>query len=84
MIYSASVADLDPGFRCLFDPWIRDPEWVKNQDPDPDMMNNLDHISESLEPIFWVKILNSLMRIRDNKKIRIRIHVLRLVLTKKF
>jgi hypothetical protein len=27
----------DPGFgiRCLFDPWIRDPGWEKNQDPDP-------------------------------------------------
>jgi hypothetical protein len=23
------------GIRCLFDPWIRDPGWVKNQDPDP-------------------------------------------------
>ncbi len=22
------------GIRCLFDPWIRDPGWVKNQDPD--------------------------------------------------
>jgi hypothetical protein len=22
--------------RCLFDPWIRDPGWVKNQDTDPD------------------------------------------------
>jgi hypothetical protein len=32
-----------------FDPWSRDPKWVKNQD--------LDHISESLETIFWVKIL---------------------------
>jgi hypothetical protein len=21
--------------RCLFDPWIRDPGWVKSQDPDP-------------------------------------------------
>jgi hypothetical protein len=20
---------------CLFDPWIRDPGWVNNQDPDP-------------------------------------------------
>jgi hypothetical protein len=30
-------------------------------------MNNPDHISESLETIFWVKIryLNSLMQIRD-------------------
>jgi hypothetical protein len=34
-------------------------------------MNNPDHISESLETIFGVKILNSLMRIRapgDGKK----------------
>ncbi len=23
------------GIRCLFDPWIRDPGWVKSQDPDP-------------------------------------------------
>ncbi len=23
------------GIRCIFDPWIREPEWVKNQDPDP-------------------------------------------------
>ncbi len=23
------------GIRCLFDLWIRDPGWVKNQDPDP-------------------------------------------------
>jgi hypothetical protein len=30
----------------LFDPWIRDPKWLKNQD--------LDHISESLETIFGV------------------------------
>jgi hypothetical protein len=22
------------GIRCLSDPWIRDPGWVKNQDPD--------------------------------------------------
>jgi hypothetical protein len=20
--------------RCIFDPWIRDPEWVKNPDPE--------------------------------------------------
>jgi hypothetical protein len=45
--------------RCLFDPCIRDPGWVKNQDPDlgaGSRMNILDHISESLETIFWVKI----------------------------
>jgi hypothetical protein len=37
-------------------------------------MNNPDHISESLETIFWVKILKFLMQIRDLgwKKIRIR------------
>jgi hypothetical protein len=23
------------GIRCLFDPWIWDPGWVKSQDPDP-------------------------------------------------
>ncbi len=35
--------------RCFFDPRIRDPGWVKN--------NNPDHISENLETIFWDKIL---------------------------
>jgi hypothetical protein len=40
----------------LFDPWIRDPGWVKNPDPGSGM-NNPDHISESLETILWVKIL---------------------------
>jgi hypothetical protein len=30
-------------------------------------MNNPNHISESLETIFWVKILKFLMRIRDGK-----------------
>jgi hypothetical protein len=59
---SRRVADPDrgSGIRCLFDPWIRDPGWAKHQDPDPGSetgMNNPDHISESLETIFWVKIL---------------------------
>jgi len=40
----SSVADPDLGFgiRCLFDPWICDPGWVKkNHDPDPESgMNN--------------------------------------------
>jgi hypothetical protein len=44
------------GIRCLFDPWIRDPGWVKNQDSGSEM-NNPDHIYESLETIFWIKIL---------------------------
>jgi hypothetical protein len=53
--------------RILFDPLIRDPGWVKSQDPDPGSgMNNPDHISESLEPIFFgLKYLKTLMRIRD-------------------
>jgi hypothetical protein len=33
-----------------------DPGWIKNQDPES-WINNPDHISESLETIFWVKIL---------------------------
>jgi hypothetical protein len=44
------------GIRCLFDPEIRDPGWVKNQDPNlrsGSGTNNPDHISESLETIFW-------------------------------
>jgi hypothetical protein len=53
--------------RCLLDPWIQEPGWV---------MNIPDHISESFETSFGLKIpgvryLNSLMRIRDGK-IRIR------------
>jgi hypothetical protein len=39
----------------------RDPGWVKSQDPDPGIpgsgINNLYRIFESLETIFWVKIL---------------------------
>ncbi len=31
-------------------------------------MNSPDHISESLETIFWVRILQSLIRIQDGKK----------------
>jgi hypothetical protein len=46
------------GIRCLFEPWIRDTEWVKNQDPDPESgMNIPDYISESVETIFGLKIL---------------------------
>jgi hypothetical protein len=62
--------------RCLFDPWIRDPGWVKKSGFGSGM-NNPDHISESLEA--WVKILNFFdadpvsgmekIRIRDGKKL---------------
>jgi hypothetical protein len=41
--------------RCLFDPWNRD---GKNSGSGS-RMNNPDHISESLETIFWVKILDA-------------------------
>ncbi len=44
------------GIRCLFDPLIRDPEWVKNHDlARPGIqsgMNIPDHITESLETKF--------------------------------
>jgi hypothetical protein len=37
---------------------IRDPGWVKSKDPDSGSgMNNPDHISQSLETIFFIKIL---------------------------
>jgi hypothetical protein len=37
----------------LFDPWIWDPGWVTNQDPDLGSGINIsDHISKSLETIF--------------------------------
>jgi hypothetical protein len=55
-----SVLRIRSGIRCFFDPWILDPGWLKSQDPDPGSgcgMNNPDHISKSLETIFWVKIL---------------------------
>ncbi len=32
-------------------------------------MNNPDHNSESLESVFWVKLLKSLLRIRDGKNL---------------
>jgi hypothetical protein len=62
------IRDTGSRIRCLFDPRIRDPEWVKNQDPDPGSgsgMNVPDHISESLETIFGLKYFNCLMRIGD-------------------
>jgi hypothetical protein len=46
------------GIPCLFGPWIRNPGWIKSQDPELGSgMNNPDHISESLQTIFWIKIL---------------------------
>ncbi len=55
--YPGSGAFLTPG------PGIRDglKSWSGSG------MNNPDHISESLETVFWLKYLSSLMRIRDGK-----------------
>jgi hypothetical protein len=56
-VLTCSVADTDPGSSAFLTPGsgIRD-----NQEPDPGSgsgMNIPDHISKSLETIFWVKIL---------------------------
>jgi hypothetical protein len=48
-----NTADPDPGSGAFFTPGSG---MVKSQDPDPGSgsgMNNTDHISESLETIFW-------------------------------
>jgi hypothetical protein len=52
------------GIRCCL--FCRDPEWVKNEDPDPGSEINIpDHISENLETIFWAKYT----WIRDGKNL---------------
>jgi hypothetical protein len=54
--------------QVLFSP--QDPGWVKKSGSGSGIqsgMNNPDHFSESLATIFWVKYLNSLMRIREGK-----------------
>ncbi len=51
-----SVADPDPGSGAFLTPGSG---MGKNQDRDPGSgsgMNTLDHVSKSLETIFWVKI----------------------------
>jgi hypothetical protein len=47
------------GVRCLFDPWCRDPGsgMGKKSRSGSGMGNIPDHIFESLETIFWIKIL---------------------------
>jgi hypothetical protein len=45
-IYCFSMPVLRIRIRCLFDPGIWDPGWVKSQDADPGSgMNNQDNIS---------------------------------------
>ncbi len=62
------VADPDPGIRGLFDPWIQDPGsgmGKKSRSKSGIQIRDKHRISESLEKIFWVKILEFfLMRIR--------------------
>ncbi len=55
------VADPDrgSGIWCLFDPGIRDPGWVEKSRSES-VMNIPDHISESLETVFGLKILKFL------------------------
>jgi hypothetical protein len=56
-----SVADPDPGPFGPLDPGSG------TRKKSGSGMNNPDHISESLEKIVCVKMINSLMRIRDGK-----------------
>ncbi len=54
-----SFADPDPGSGAFLTPGsgIRVPGWIKKKTGSGSGMNNQDHISESLEKIFGVKIL---------------------------
>jgi hypothetical protein len=67
-----SGAFLNPGsgIRCLFDPWIRDPGWVKIRSRI--RMSIPDHISESLETFFWGLNTSILWCGSGMEKIRIR------------
>ncbi len=51
------------GIRCLFDPWIRDPGWVKNQDSDPGWTTRI-IIPRAEKQFSGLKYFISLMRIR--------------------
>jgi hypothetical protein len=44
------------GIWCLFDPWDQG-SGMDNKSGSGSGMNNPDHISESLKPFLWVKIL---------------------------
>jgi hypothetical protein len=58
----SGVAVPDPGSGAFLSPGY---EMGKNQDSGSGM-NIPDYISESFETIFWLKCLNSLMRIRES------------------
>jgi hypothetical protein len=45
----------------LFDTWIRDPEWVKNQDPDPQHCRNVS---------FFLLFLTGFIPLRFRREVR--------------
>jgi hypothetical protein len=54
-LVAAALITVSEAVLRIRDP-VLDPGWVKNQDPGSGSgMNIPDHISESLETIFWVK-----------------------------
>jgi hypothetical protein len=66
IVNDCSVADLDPessafllccgsAIRCLFDPWIRRFGMGKKSRSRGCDKHSTDHISDSLETMFWVK-----------------------------
>ncbi len=59
IIYSVADPDQGSGIRCLFDPWIRDLEWVFFRIPDPGSRipdpGSQDHILKSFLTILLVK-----------------------------
>jgi hypothetical protein len=59
--HGGSVLDPDPGSGSFLIPG----SGMGKKSKSVSGMNIPDQISESLETIFWVKILNSLMRIRE-------------------
>jgi hypothetical protein len=64
IIITNSVAD--PGSGAFLTPWIRDPRsWMGKKSGSGSGMNNPDHISESVETIFGVQILEFFYAVPD-------------------
>jgi hypothetical protein len=66
-----SVAGPDPGSGAFLTPGSE----MGKKSGSGSGMNNPDHISLSLETIFWIEILKFLKRIRAGFRIRIRIRI---------
>jgi hypothetical protein len=62
---TVAVPDRGSGIRYLFDPWIRDPGWVKTKVRIRIREGILDEKKPGSYFLFWGKILKFLMRIRD-------------------